>query len=84
MSETTEWIDEKYNKVFEDELLGLERRKKRDPGCTIADIEGTLKHLYAMDGNDLGGRGPVQDTTLAATIAAHEYFIAEWKKELLP
>jgi hypothetical protein len=35
-----------------------------------------------MDGNDQGGRGPVQDIDLAATIAAYERFIAEWKRNL--
>lgn len=81
MSETTEWIDDKYRQVFEEELTGLKRRKDHDPSCTISDISGTLHHLYIMDGNDQGGRGPVQDTTMAATIAAYEHFIAEWKKE---
>ena len=82
MSESTEWIDEKYREVFEDELTGLERRRERDPSCTVSDLEGILKNLYIMDGNDWIGRGQVQDTTLSATIAAYEHFIAEWKKEL--
>ena len=81
MSETTQWIEEKYKQVFEEELLGLERRRAHDPSCTIADIEGILKNLYIMDGNDWIGRGQVQDTTLSATIAAYEHFISEWKKE---
>jgi hypothetical protein len=32
-----------------------------------------------MDGADWGGRGEVQDITLAATIAAYEQTIAQWK-----
>lgn len=84
MSESTEWIDEKYRQVFEDELLGLERRRERDPACTVTDVEGILRNLYIMDGNDWIGRGQVQDTTLSATIAAYEHFIMEWKKEISP
>jgi len=77
-----EWRDIKYAETFEAELRGLERRRDSDPRCTVADIEGTLKHLYIMDGADLGGRGSVQDTAMAATIAAHEHFISRWKAEL--
>jgi hypothetical protein len=32
-----------------------------------------------MDGSDWLGRGGVGDLTMAATIAAYERFIAEWK-----
>ena len=42
-------------------------------------MEGVLQHLYHMDGADWVGRGEVQDITMAATIAAYEHFIAEWK-----
>jgi hypothetical protein len=71
-----------YNNVFEQEIRGLERRQESDPDCTVADIEGVLQHLYIMDGADWYGRGDVQDTTMAATIAAYEYFIARWKAKL--
>ena len=81
MSETTEWIDEKYRQVFNEELIGLERRRLNDSSCTIQDVNGILHNLYIMDGNDQGGRGQVQDITLSATIAAYEHFIEEWKKE---
>jgi hypothetical protein len=81
MSETTEWVDEKYQRIYDDEVRGLERRRQNDPECTIDSITGTLRHLYKWDGTDMG-RGPVQDVFMTATIAAHEYFINEWKKEL--
>jgi hypothetical protein len=81
MAVSQEWQDVKYTEIFEEELRGLERRRAADPRCTLADIEGTLKHLYIMDGADWGGRGGVQDTTMAATIAAYEHFIAHWKAE---
>jgi hypothetical protein len=83
MSETTEWIDEKYSQVFDEELLGLERRKEQDPSYSLSDAVGILKNLYIMDGNDWTGRGFVGDTTMSATIAAYEHFIAEETKESL-
>jgi hypothetical protein len=70
-----------YDNIFEQEIRGLRRRRESDPACTVADIEGVLQHLYIMDGADWYGRGDVQDTTMAATIAAYEYFIADWKAE---
>jgi len=78
---STEWKDRKYSETFEDELRGLERRRAADPNCTIADLEAVLNNLYIMDGADWGGRGGVQDTTMAATIAAYEHFIADWRAE---
>jgi len=79
MDSSQKWQDVKYTETFEEELRGLERRRAADPNCTIADIEGTLKHLYIMDGADWGGRGGVQDIIMAATIAAYEHFLADWK-----
>ena len=81
MSSSTEWQDITYNKTFEGELRGLQRRRACDPALTVGDIEGTLRHLYIMDGSDQGGRGSVQELTMAATIAAYERFIAAWKAE---
>jgi hypothetical protein len=81
MALSEEWRDIKYTETFEEELRGLERRRAADPNCTVADIEGTLRNLYIMDGADWGGRGGVQDVTMAATIAAYEHFISGWKAE---
>ena len=83
MDSSLTWRDRKYTETFEAELRGLKRRRAADPGCTAADIEGTLRHLYIMDGADQGGRGGVQDTVMAATIAAYELFISAWRSELL-
>jgi hypothetical protein len=83
MGSSSEWRDIKYAETFEEELRGLERRRASDPSCTIADLEGTLRNLYIMDGADLGGRGDVQDIILAATIAAYEHFIEAWKNSCL-
>jgi hypothetical protein len=79
MSETTQWIDEKYNEVFEEELRGLQRRCEHDPSCSIQDLQGILDGLYINEGSDWVGRGPLGNTVLAASIAAYEHFIAEKK-----
>ncbi|MCL2130027.1 MAG: hypothetical protein FWH35_06725 [Treponema sp.] len=83
MSSFSEWKDTKYTEVFEEELRGLIRRRSADPLCKPEDIERVLSNLYIMDGADWGGRGEVQDINMAATIAAYEHFIAEWKAEKL-
>jgi hypothetical protein len=75
------WQDIKYTETFEQEVRGLERRRAADPSCRVEDLEGTLLHLYHMDGADWAGRGEVQDIIMAATIAAYEYSIARWKAE---
>ena len=82
MSSSTEWRDVKYSETFEDTLRALERRRASDPGCTVEDIEGTLRHMRILEGADQGGRGGVQDAYMYATIAAHEVFISEWRAEL--
>ena len=82
MKQSVEWKDVKYNEIFEEELRGLVRRRAQDPLCKVEDIQGVLRNLYIMDGADWYGRGDVQDITMAATIAAYEHFIAEWKAEI--
>jgi hypothetical protein len=79
---SVEWRDIKYNEIFEQEIRGLERRRRSDRACTVEDLEGVLQHLYIMDGADWYGRGDVQDIIMAATIAAYEHFIAQWKAEV--
>ncbi|MDR2730211.1 MAG: hypothetical protein LBB81_04860 [Treponema sp.] len=79
MGVSEEWRDIKYSETFEEETRGLRRRRENDPGCKVEDLEGILKALYTMDGADQGGRGDVQDTVMAATIAAYEHFISQWK-----
>ena len=82
MGVSEEWREIRYRQTFEEETRGLIRRREADPGCKVEDLQGILKNLYIMDGADQGGRGNVQDTIMAATIAAYERFIAQWKAEL--
>jgi hypothetical protein len=81
LSVSTEWRDIKYQEVFDQEIRGLQRRRESDPSCTVTDLEGVLQHLYIMDGADWYGRGDVQDIIMAATIAAYEHYIAQWKTD---
>ena len=81
MSITTEWMEIKYNDIFEEALRGLAVRRKSDPECKIEDLEKVLNNFYIRDGADLEGPGNLQKINTAATIAAYEHFIAEWKAE---
>jgi hypothetical protein len=81
VASSVDWRDIKYEEVFEQEIRGLLRRRELDPACTVAEVEGVLQHLYHMDGADWAGRGEVQDITMAATIAAYEHIVAQWKSE---
>ncbi len=79
MKQTADRLDEVYSQALEEELRGLERRREHDPNLTPEDLQGVLDHLYISDGNNWEGRGPLADTVVAATIAAYERFIADWK-----
>ena len=81
MGITTDNIDEKYRQVLEEELRGLQRRREHDSSCTIDDLKGILKNLYIFEGNNWDGRSELMATSLTATIAAYERFIADWEKE---
>ena len=81
MNGANDWKAVKYEKHFEQELLGLERRRERDPDCTIEDLEAVLKNLYIMEGAGMEGREGAQEIYLAAAIAAYEQFITAWKAE---
>jgi hypothetical protein len=81
MGLSIDWREVKYTETLEQELRGLKRRREADSLCIVEELEGTLLHLYHMDGADWIGRGEVQDITLAATIAAYEQFIADWRAE---
>jgi hypothetical protein len=78
---SADWRDKKYEETLEEELRFLRRRREAEPGCTVEDLEGILRGLYRMEGADWVGRGEVQNISLAATIAAYERVIAEWKAE---
>jgi hypothetical protein len=78
---SVDWQETKYREIFDQEIRGLTRRRQSDPDCNVKDLEGTLRNLYIMEGADQGGRGTLQDIIMAATIAAYEHFIAQWRAE---
>jgi hypothetical protein len=71
-----DWRDVFYEKTFERELAGLEKRAEREASSAICDIEAVLKHLYIAQGQDWLGRGEAGDIEMSAVIAAHEQFLA--------
>ncbi|MDR1180341.1 MAG: hypothetical protein LBK44_07525 [Spirochaetales bacterium] len=76
-----DWEDEKFNEVFDNVYATTKYRRLLDPGFSVRDLESLLETLYVSDGNDQGGRGRVGDIISAATIAAHEQVLAEWKND---
>ncbi|GHU12758.1 hypothetical protein FACS1894161_1660 [Spirochaetia bacterium] len=79
--ESADWMETKYRESLEEDMRGLERRLENDPGCTVEELEGTLRNLYVMSGADWGGRGEVQNITLDATIAAYETIISRLQRQ---
>jgi len=78
MSLSNEWQDVKYKEIFDQETRGLIRRQQSPAGISADELKGTLKNLYIMDGADQGGRGPLQDIIMSATIAAYEKFLFDF------
>ena len=76
---STDWREQKRKEVFESSLAGLENRRRVDPGFTFEDARSALEHLYVLEGNDWQGRGELGDIVTAATIAAYEDFVFEWR-----
>jgi hypothetical protein len=77
-----DWQQEKFDEIFDNVYATTKYRRHIDPGFSIKDLERLLAALYVNDGNDQGGRGKVGDIISAATIAAHEQVLAEWKNDL--
>jgi VIT1/CCC1 family predicted Fe2+/Mn2+ transporter len=70
------WQECRYEKTFEEELRGLERRRRHEASFDAAAASALLESLYRLDGCDSLGRGEVQDLAMSATIAAHEHFLS--------
>jgi len=75
------WQQRKHAEVFEAVCRHLRRRRRDDPSFTLAQLEGLLQSAYVNEGLDWTGRGPVAQVTHAATIAALEHTLAEWRHE---
>jgi len=77
----TDWQDEKYHQVLEETLAHVAQRRRADPTFTRTSLERLLQTQYVNYDNDWVGRGSVQDIVCAATIAAYEHALVEWRKE---
>lgn len=75
-----DWRQRKYDEVFERVVRHAEDGR-RSGRITLADLEGLLRTEYVNQGNDWTGKGALHDTVQAATIAAYEHVLAEWRKE---
>lgn len=76
-----DYISNKFNEVFDEVYINLKIIIAEDPNYQIKDMENLLNDLYVIDGNNLMGRGEIQDTILYATIIAIEIVLSEWKNE---
>jgi hypothetical protein len=75
-----DWEEVFYEKIFDAVCQLIAERKKRDSEFTKDELERQLEHLCILEGQDQGGRGPVGDLDLAATIAAMQHMLAEWRE----
>lgn len=82
MTDAEALLEQKYQEAFEDEYRMIGKRRERDPSLTVEYFERYLRSLYELQDHDLDGRGALVDQVIAAQIAAHEAYIANWKKEL--
>jgi hypothetical protein len=75
------WQDELYQKTFDAEMRGIQRRIEHDKNCTAETFQGMLQQLYEMDGSDWLGRGEVASITLHAQIDAYETTVVRLRQQ---
>lgn len=78
-----EHIENHYAQCFDEEMRFLERRRQQDTSFTPEVLEGTLKALYQIDGDNWEGRSSVAQEQLNAQIDASERFLHEWEQSSL-
>lgn len=78
----SDWHNEKYEQVFDDTLLNLQRRKELDSSFTLEELEKLLGYQYVRQEHDWEGRGIAFEITQQATVDAYERMIHDWRKEL--
>ena len=75
-----EWDDELYQEIYLSMLHYVEKRRKGDPDFSKDVLEEILADAYVKQGNSWAGKSPVEDIKEAATIAAFEHCLSEWKE----
>lgn len=79
MKGSTETLERKYSECFDDEVRLLTRRREMDTSFTPEVLEGTLKALYQIDGDNWEGRSSIAQMQLDAQIDACEKFLHDWR-----
>lgn len=74
-----EWIEKRYNKVYNDTIAHLDYLRETDPGFTIEKLEKLLDTEYMNEGAD--GNSEVAEIIASATIAAYQAYLVDWKEE---
>jgi hypothetical protein len=75
----SEWDDELYDEIYYSMFHYLEKRRKGDPEFNRKVLKEILADAYRKQGNAWAGKSPVEEIKEAATIAAFEQFLNEWK-----
>jgi len=78
---TDKSLERKYDEVFNSVCDYVDRQKETDPSFSLNHLQKMLETEYINEGNGWVGKSEVQETVSAATIAAYQHKIVEWKKE---
>jgi hypothetical protein len=81
MTDTTNWDEETYDRVFDDICDYVEKRKQDDISFTLNVLKRMIDEAYQRRGMDWIGKGHLQFIIESATIAALEQKFVEWKKQ---
>jgi hypothetical protein len=76
----SDWDDNLYNEIFNSMLHYLEKRRLKDPDFSREVLRELIETEYVKQDNAWAGKSPVEDIKDAATIAAFEHFLEEWKE----
>jgi len=72
----------RYDAVFNDVCNFVAYQRRTNPTFTLERLQELLDEACVREGNNWVGRGEVSHIVEAATIAAYEHALAEWKTEL--
>ena len=75
----SEWDEELYDEIYNSMLHYLKKRREGDPEFTREVLEEILSDAYKKQGNAWAGKSPVEEIKEAATIAAFEQYLNDWK-----
>lgn len=75
----TEWDDDLYDEIYHSMLHYLDKRREGDAEFTRKVLEEILADAYRKQGNAWNGKSPVEEIKEAATVAAFEHYLNEWK-----